>query len=69
MDFISARVVSDARFDVPGMGDVFADRAVRATDGRLVLADHRSRVFVVYADQPDKPDDRDVTLTALGARS
>jgi hypothetical protein len=56
VDLTNARVVSDARFDAPGMGDVFADRAVRAADGRLVLADNRGQVFVVSPDRPDKPE-------------
>lgn len=56
VDLTSARVVFDARFDVPGMGNVFARRAVRAADGRLVLADDRGQVFVVYPDRPDKPE-------------
>jgi hypothetical protein len=56
VDLTAARVVSDVRFDAPGMGDVLANRAVRAADGRLVLADDRGQVFVVYPDRPDKPE-------------
>lgn len=56
VDLTNARVVSDAPFDAPEMGDVFAKRAVRAADGRLVLADDRGQIFVVYPDRPNKPE-------------
>jgi hypothetical protein len=56
VDLTSASVVSDARFDIPGIGNLFANRAVRVADGRLVLADDRGQVFVVYPDRPGKPE-------------
>jgi hypothetical protein len=56
VDLRQGRIAADVRFEASGMGDVFRSRAVRSTDGRMILADNRGQIFVVDPAQAHRPE-------------